>query len=392
MIPSHSTRRRSIAVAAACLSVASLTAGTATVAQAHEHAPRHDRLQKTLQNLVRDDGFPAAIATVRDSSGRSRSLAAGVQNVRTGAPAKADGRVRLGSNSKTFVSVVVLQLVAEGKVRLDAPVETYLPGVVRGPDYDGRHITVRQLLQHTSGLPDYVVSVLGDSFASVQHTYYDPHDLLAAAFKQKADFPAGTSWTYSNTNYVLLGLLVQRVTGRPLGEEITSRILHRIGLHNTYFPTPGDQRIIGPHPHGYDADQPGQPLRDVTVMDPSWGWSAGSMIGTPSDLNRFFRALLDGRLLPAAQLREMKTTVSTHGGLWAGARYGLGLISTPLTCGGLAWGHGGDIEGYETRDAATTDGRAVTIAVTALPAALPNSMSIGLDPIKAVDTALCSVS
>jgi D-alanyl-D-alanine carboxypeptidase len=367
-----------------------LVSSAVVMAAAPAEATTKPQLHAGLARLVAQDGFPGAEAVVRDPDGHWTSTTAGVGDVATGARVPANGRVRLGSNSKVFVATVMLQLVAQGKVRLDAPVETYLPGVVRGPDYSGKHITVRELLQHTSGLPDYVPVVLGPKFADVQHRYFDPYELLSAAFGQKALFKAGTSWEYSNTNYVLAGLIVQRVTGRPLGEEIQRRILTPLHLKDTTFPAPGSQAIPGQHPHGYDADKAGQPLRDVTVMDPSWGWSAGSMIGTPRDLDTFLLALLHGKLLPKAELAMMQHTVSTHGRLWPGARYGLGLISTPLSCGGLAWGHGGDIEGYETRDAVGPSGRAATLAVTALPAALPSSMPAAFDVIAGLDTALCA--
>jgi D-alanyl-D-alanine carboxypeptidase len=110
------------------------------------------------------------------------------------------------------------------------------------------------------------------------------------------------------------------------------------------------------------------------------------MVATPSDLNRFFAALLDGKLLKPAQLKQMRTTVDAAAGLWPGARYGLGLISTPLSCGGLAWGHGGDIPGFETRDAVTEDGRAATVAVTTEPQTEASALHV----IDAVDDALCA--
>ncbi len=176
---------------------------------------------------------------------------------------------------------------------------------------------------------------------------------------------------------------MQRVTGRPLAEEITTRVIDRLGLRHTSFPPVGEQRIREPHPHGYHVFGTGAPV-DVTELDPSWGWAAGQMVATPSDLNAFFGALLDGKLLPAAQLAEMKRTVPAE--MWPGARYGLGLVSMPLSCGGLAWGHGGDIPGYETRGAATEDGRAATVAVTMLPPSDEAEAHVR----QVVDTALCS--
>jgi D-alanyl-D-alanine carboxypeptidase len=351
------------------------------VAQPVSAAPR-DPVRPLVRSLVADSGFPGALAAVRDRDGRSRNLTAGVGDLRTGARVPVDGQVRIGSNTKTFVAVAVLQLVAERKVALDEPVETYLPGLVKGEGIDGRRITVRQLLQHTSGLPNYTEFMGLDDFFEVQHTYLEPRELLDVALAHPADFAPGAKFAYSNTNYVVAGLLIQKVTGRPLIEVLTERVIRRAGLRHTYFPAVGEQGIREPHPHGYHPDKAGK-LRDITTLDPSWGWAAGQMIATPSDLNTFFRALLGGRLLPAEQLRQMRTTVEAD--LFPGARYGLGLVSVPLTCGGLAWGHGGDIPGYETRGGVTEDGRAATVAVTSLPAGEDQAEAV----LKVVDTALC---
>jgi D-alanyl-D-alanine carboxypeptidase len=347
------------------------------------HGGQGDVVQQRLDGLVRDDKFPAALAAVRGRDGRIRNYTAGVADLRTKAKVPVDGQVRIGSNTKTFTSVVTLQLAGEGKIDLDQPIETYLPKLIRGDGIDGRHITVRQLLQHTSGLPNYT-NFLQNGILPYQHTYFEPRQLLDMALEQKADFAPGAKWEYSNTNYLVAGLLIEKVTGRPLIEEITKRVIDRIGLRHTYFPNVGDQTIREPHPKGYGRDDPSKPLTDVTEMDPSMGWAAGQIISTPSDLDRFFTALLAGKLVPPAQFAQMRTTVPAPE-LGTGVRYGLGLASTPLSCGGLSWGHGGDIDGYSTSDAATDDGRAATIAVTDLPT---DTTKIG-HLLAAVDTALC---
>ncbi|WNM49953.1 serine hydrolase domain-containing protein [Kitasatospora sp. CM 4170] len=342
-------------------------------------AGRPDVVQQGLNALVRDDGMPAALASVVDRDGRTRTYTAGVGDVARGSKVPGDGQVRIGSNTKTFTAVVALQLVGEGRIDLDATVDTYLPGLVRGDGIDGRRITVRQLLQHTSGIPDYEGRL---DEAALQYQYFEPRDLLDIALRYKADFAPGDRFAYSNTNYVLAGLIVQKVTGRPVAEEIDRRVVQRIGLRHTYFPAPGDRTVREPHPHGYRRDSADGPLRDFTEMDPSAGWAAGQMISTNSDVNRFFTALLDGRLLPAAQLAQMRTTVPIGD---TGAGYGLGIISRPLSCGGVYWGHGGDIPGYETRGGVTDGGRAVNVAVTTVP---PDAAATKhVDGV--VDAALC---
>ncbi|MCI3928891.1 serine hydrolase domain-containing protein [Streptomyces sp. AN091965] len=343
---------------------------------------RPDGVQSSLNTLVKDDGLPAALATVKGRDGRTRTYTAGVGDLATGAKVPLDGQIRAGSNTKTFTAVVVLQLVAEGKVRLDEPVETYLPGLLRGDGIDGHRITVRQLLQHTSGLPEYLDK---DSVLTDPTRYYEPRELLDAALAQKAHFAPGTKWEYNNTNYLLAGLIIQKVTGRPLGEEITKRVIDRIGLRHTYFPTPGDMTIRKAHPKGYHRDSDGS-LRDYTELDPSWGWAAGAVVSTNSDLNRFFSALLKDKgnpLLKSAQRKQMRTTVRADE-IGPGVRYGLGLVSRPLSCGGLYWGHGGTIPGYYTAGGATDDGRSANIAVTMIP-----SDASGQRVEATVDAALC---
>jgi D-alanyl-D-alanine carboxypeptidase len=341
-------------------------------------------VQQTLDDLVSKDKFPAALASVQDRDGRTRDYTAGVADLETKSEVPADGYVRIGSNTKTFTAVTVLQLVGEGKVKLDKPVETYLPGLLRGDGVDGRRITVRQLLQHTSGLPEYT-DFLAKGALPFQHTYFQPRELLDMALKKKAAFAPGTKWLYTNTNYIVAGLLIEKVTGRPAIEEITKRTIDRLGLRHTYFPNVGDERLRTPHAKGYHRDDPSKPLTDLTVFDPSSAWTAGQMVSTPSDLNRFFTAVLDGKLLKPAQLKQMRTTVKVPE-IGPGGGYGLGLSSVKLTCGGTAWGHGGAIPGYYTTNAATDDGRAAAIAVTHLPTTVPARANVE----KALDTALCA--
>ncbi|WP_188295793.1 serine hydrolase domain-containing protein [Streptomyces sp. CBMA156] len=373
-------RRRGTAATVTAVAAA-VVAGILAPAAASA-APRPDVVQQRLDALVQKDGVPAALATVKGRDGRTRTYTAGVGDVATKAKVPVDGQVRIGSNTKSFTSVVVLQLVAEGKVDLDASVDTYLPGLVRGDGFDGRNITVRQLLQHTSGLPEYVNR---EGVLNNPKQYLEPRELLDVALAQKAHFAPGTQWEYNNTNYLLAGMIIQKVTGRPLGEEITKRVIDRIGLRHTYFPVPGDMTIHEAHPKGYQPAADGS-LRDYTELDPSWGWAAGAMVSTNTDLTRFYGALLGGRLLPAAQLAQMRTTVPADS-IAPGVRYGLGLMSRPLSCGGLAWGHGGAIPGYETFGGTTEDGRSVNIAVTTITG--DGGGEGGKHADQAVDEALC---
>ncbi|ANN17959.1 serine hydrolase [Amycolatopsis orientalis] len=379
---STTTVRKGVVV----LTVAGLM-GTAWTTAAEAAPSGGQELRKSLDSLVSQEKFPAALASVTNR-GRTTSLVAGSSRIDRRVPVPRDGSVRAGSNTKTFTAIVVLQLVAEGKVDLDAPIDKYLPGLVRGEGIDATKITIRQLLQHTSGLPDYTEHLGLGEFERIQHRFFHPHDLLAAALAHPAKFAPGTKWEYSNTGYLLAGMVIEKVTGRPVQEQITERVIRKAGLRHTYWPQPGDQTIQGPHPQGYaiGSATSGEVI-DVTELDPSWGGAAGQLISTPSDLAKFFRVLLDGALLPREQLAEMRKTVDAP--LFPGARYGLGLMSNPLSCGGVYWGHGGDIHGFETRGGATEDGRTVGLAVTAMPGTFGDGERGSAAVMATVDTAFC---
>ncbi|MFC3892289.1 serine hydrolase domain-containing protein [Lentzea rhizosphaerae] len=359
------------------LAVAMLCSGTAMAAPG-------DQVQKQLDGLAKE--FPAALATVTEANGRAVQYTSGTSELGKRVPVPRNGQVRAGSNTKAFVATVVMQLVGEGKVELDKPINHYLPGAVK----DDR-ITVRQLLNHTSGLANYTQYLGLDKFEEVRHRYLEPYELLNVGNAHPVTNEPGAKFKYSNTNYVLLGLLIQKVTGRPVAENVDQRIVRKLGLKDTYWPGVGDETIRGRHPHGYAKTANG--VEDVTELDPSWGWAAGQIISTTTDLNTFYRGLLKGDLLKKAQLDEMQKTVDTAGEMWPGVEYGLGIASSPLTCGGRYWGHGGDIHGFETRGGVAPNGKAFSVAVTALPGTLQDTPEEAAkahdDVLSTVDKALC---
>nr|WP_176573580.1 serine hydrolase domain-containing protein [Nonomuraea pusilla] len=303
-----------------------------------------------LEKIVAGKGATAALARVSDG-GRTWSATAGVRDIERGGRPSPNGHFRIGSVTKTFVATVVLQLVDEGKVRLDDPIDQHLPGLVP----DGERITVRGLLNHTSHLYDYM-SEPGYSTnrwrGDARFRSYQPRELLKVAFAKK--LPDDGKWHYSNTNYVVLGLLVEKLTGHPYGEEVTRRILRPLGLRHTMVP--GDRAgLPSPHAKGYE---PLPDLVDATRMNPSLDWAAGEMISTAADLERFMSALLGGRLTSEASLRAMRTTVETG----AGFRYGLGLQAYPLPCG-TVWGHSGELIGYLTFVFRSDSGTSMTLSI-----------------------------
>lgn len=379
--------RRAVTAAATVLVAANSLTAVAPAAQAQ---PRPDVVQQGIDQLVGPERHPGALAAVRDRSGRTRHYTAGTGDLRTGAKVPIDGEVRIGSASKMFAAVVVLQLVAEGKVDLDASVEKYLPGLVHGRNVDASRITVWQLLQHDSGLPDYTDTLFTGVGDLLKHrdVYFEPRELLDLANAREDGRPSGGGWSYSNTNYVLAGMIAQRVTGRPFNELVTTRIIQRIGLRHTYAPAVGESDLRGKHPQGYQLNTSTGRLDDITRIDTSWGWAAGQLVSTPGDLNAFLRALLDGKLLAPAQLDQMRTTIPLAQDAPADTGYGLGVFRIPLSCGGVAWGHGGDITGFSTVNGATEDGRAATVVVTSLTGSVKDP-SVAADRSTLLDTALC---
>ncbi|MFG2569889.1 serine hydrolase domain-containing protein [Streptomyces sp. NPDC048567] len=250
-------------------------------------------------------------------------------------------RFRAGSVTKSFVAVVVLQLAAEQRLRLSDPVERHLPGLIRGHGNDGRRITLRALLGHTSGLYDYT-----DDATAL------PLSAAAAVRTATAHRPAAApgTYAYSNTDYAVLGLVVRSVTGHSYATEIRRRIIAPLGLTGTSLP---GSRTPLPAPHGraYSRPASGGGLTDVTELDPRPAGAAGELISTLPDLNRFYAALLDGRLLRPAQLAALLNTSATDG------VYGLGVYPERLSCGVTVWGHNGRIAGSYVRTATTRDGR-----------------------------------
>ncbi|WP_460695892.1 serine hydrolase domain-containing protein [Nocardia thraciensis] len=348
-----------------------------------EDQPSYVEVRNVLHRLTTADGAPGALLEVRDAQGRRTVLTSGVADIETRAPMSGDERFRIGSMTKTFTATVVLQLVGEQRVALDAPVEQYLPGTIRGNGNDGHDISVRQLLQQTSGLPDYLDYLPLEQVLSNPLVHHDPLELLNLALAHPRQFPPGTAWQYSNTNYLLAGMLIEKVTGRPYEEAIEQRIVRPLGLRGTSVP--GDEPSIpGDHPQGYGRQGESGPI-DLTEFNPSIAVFGGGIISSAADLNRFLDALVNGGLLRAPELREMMATRPT--GNSHSDAYGLGLQSTPLPCGGLHWGHDGGIPGYQTMGATTTDGRSATIMVNLHPG---ETDAQNADIRTALATALCT--
>ena len=373
--------RTSPVLLAAALGVAvALVAGTATLwprdhptiapagapaPAATQPAPDPATLQRLVDGVV-EAGAPGAVAVVRTGQ-RTWQGVSGRGDLTARRPPRPTDRFRIGSVTKSFVATVVLQLAGEGRLSLDDNLERWLPGAVP----HGERITIRQLLNHTSGLYDYTDELLPpladmparQALRQMAARNFRPRQLVAIATRHRPLFAPGTRFAYSNTNYILLGLVVERVTGDQLAVQLHQRILAPLKLADTELPGT-QQHLRGRHVHGYappdrawlPSDGPAG-LVDVTQTNPSWSWAAGAMVSSTPDLARFYQALLGGRLLDPGLLEAMRTTVDASEQFGAGAGYGLGLLRLPLGCDGQVWGHGGELPGYATvafssRDAA----------------------------------------
>ena len=324
--------------------------------------PHTTKIQRTLDEMV-SEGLTGVEATI-SIDGDVTQMVAGVGNRRTEAPYPRDARVRIASVTKPFTSALVMLLVGAGEVDLDAPIERYLPGLLHGPGIDPEAITVRQILQHRSGLPEYAEEPEVTRPRSTNHPRtFTPHDLIELALRHPAQFPPGTKMVYTGTNFVVAGMLVEKVTGTTLSTALRDRLAEPLGLEETYLPNPGDRSLPRPHPHGYETAA-GR-TTDVTGLEPSGPWAAGGMVSTGADLDRFLTALVQGDIIAPAELREMQRTVPM--GL-PGVRYGLGLMRIRLSCDVVAWGHAGDVPGFMTMAGATADGtRAATFVMNEMP-------------------------
>jgi D-alanyl-D-alanine carboxypeptidase len=278
--------------------------------------------------------IPGAMIYVDDPAQGCWTTAMGLGNLASREPMQVHNSMRIGSITKTFTATVILQLVDQHKLRLDDPVSKYQPEVP-----NGAHITIRQLLNMTSGLFTYDndEGFVQENFGTDPYKVWTPQELLAIAFKHPPYFAPGKGWHYDNTNYILLGLIVEQLTHLPAEQAFQRYILRPLGLHQTSLPPLSSSAIPDPHAQGYSygTNFTGKgPTRNVTDWNPSWGWTAGSMISTLHDLQIWAKALATGRLLSAATQKQRLTWVNG---------YGLGVADF----GGFL-GHNGQIPGFES--------------------------------------------
>lgn len=326
-----------------------LTAIAAGIALAISVTPAHadPAVQPVLDQYLAQAGPGAAVHT------GSGTYTSGTGKINEQRPITRDHHFRIGSQTKTFTAAVVLQLVDEHAVELDAPIARYLPGVVTG-NYNGDVITVRQLLQHTSGL----VRDVRDAKAGPDGTFALA-ELVRSSMDEPAQSAPGAAQNYSNIGFLVLGLLIERLTGKQAGDAITERIISPLGLTETRFPAPGNRTLKSPFLNGYLGGRLGQLFfwteATTTVELSSWS-TAGAIESTLDDLRRFYRALVDGQVVSPAALAEMRRTFGPADA------YGLALVKMPLSCGVTAWGHNGALTtGHYSFTLVTDDGRFASV-------------------------------
>jgi D-alanyl-D-alanine carboxypeptidase len=316
-------------------------------------------LQQALDGVVAA-GAPGAAVLVRHGD-RTKRLGSGLGNLAPQTPMRADDRFRIGGLTKSFTATVVLQLVGETKLALDDTVEKWLPGIIS----NGDAIHIRQLLNHTSGIYDYAsdMAYLAPYYSRDLTYVFDPLTGVQIAADHGPLFAPGTQLSYSNTNYILLGMIVEAVTGNTIAAELERRLFEPLGLNDTSFPTLSE--IDGSHTHGYLFLDDG-PF-DVTAWSPSGSGAAAAIVSSADDVARFYRALIRGRLLPRALLKSMQTIdpVATGGvpdaGILGGG-WGLGLLRESFPCA-EAWGHDSEIPGYMTAAWSSRNGNRQVVVV-----------------------------
>jgi D-alanyl-D-alanine carboxypeptidase len=317
------------------------------------------------------DGVPgdaASSISVRvEEGGAVWTGAAGVSDLASQAPVDPAGYFRIGSVSKSFTAALVLILVDQGLIDLDTPFQEYLPDILAPADDP---ITVRHLLQHTSGLADYELRVGMDNPAAIveqRDRTYPLDELIALALDQPRLFAPGTNQAYASTNYLLLQALIEQVTGESYGAALQRLVLDPAGLTQTFAPG-SDPALPEPYAHGYiTLPQHGESTPvDISAWNASVAAASGELVSTLADLSTFLKALLAGEIVPAPLLDEMLTRFP-DAQLGPGAAYGLGITLLEMPCDVTIYGHGGSVPGYGTQLYSTRDGsRSLALSITTL--------------------------
>ena len=345
-------RNRRLPIVAAALAVLSGWTGAAKQQAPAPQAQLSARIGAYLDEWRGSAAFPGASVGIVLPDGTAFGVVSGVSDRASGTPMKVDDLLLAGSTGKTFFAAVAVQLIERGTLDLDAPISKYLgtrPWFPRLPN--AKDITVRHLMTHSSGIVRYEMDPKFTSDLRAQpDKAWKPEEQIAYQLDARPPFAAGQGWDYSDTNYIVLGMIVEGITGKPFYDEIRTRFLAPLKLTRVVPST--NRRIPGLIP-GYAGprDPLGLPdemmVKGELVINPQFEWAGGGFATSPLDLARWGRELYAGRALsPAA--RKIMLDAAVPARLGPETKYGLGVIVRPATPVGLAWGHSGFFPGYQT--------------------------------------------
>jgi D-alanyl-D-alanine carboxypeptidase len=315
------------------------------------------RLQGILDQDLNRLKIPGMQAYVRTADGKTWSGASGTTDLGRKRVFQPDDILRVGSVTKTFTAVVILKLVEEGALNLEDPLSKWYPDFPNAGS-----ITIRQLLNHTSGIPEYIPKILMKSI--IPFTYWQPQEIVEIAAREKSLFPTGSAFSYSNANYVLLGLIAEKVTGKTTVELLHEMIIDPLSLQHTYF-VPYEKAPAALVP-GWDRDLSHFPgMLDIGVKNTSWAtgaYTSGALASNAGDLATFYNNLFDGALLSPAMMKEMTAFIDApNPGFDEQTGYGLGLMQVDID-GKELIGHVGEFMG-STAIAMVSPGEKYTIVV-----------------------------
>ncbi|KMO99779.1 beta-lactamase [Streptomyces roseus] len=290
------------------------------------------QLDDAVRKVMDEAKVPGVMVSLSAPGKGSYVRTFGVADKATGAPIRTDMNMRIGSVTKTFTVTALLQLVDQGKVRLDDPIGMYVAGVPNGD-----RITLRQLAEMRSGLFNYSEDEgFFKALTTDPRRPFTPQELLAYSFKHPVLFQPGAKFYYCNTNLILLGLVVEKQSGQKLDDYINEKVVRPAGLHHTLFPVGAE--FPKPHSQGYTDQTASGKTEDAADWNPSWGWAAGAMISDLDDLKAWTKVMATGTLLkPATQAERLKVVEALPG-----TGYGLGIFNVQ------GWiGHNGSLPGYQ---------------------------------------------
>lgn len=318
-----------------------------TVDPARRDSDTQRSIQQILDKAAYTYKIPGSIIAIRDDLGKTWTTTNGYADVAMRTPIRPNMYFRMGSNTKTFVATLILQLVDAGKLSLDDTANKYLSAEMQAymPAYDGNRITIRHLLSHTSGIANFTIDgAWGNAFIAEPYKQYFPQELLLIGNSHASDAtaPAFGSFYYSNTNYILLGMIIRKVSGMVYEDAVVNGIAVPQGLSSTLVPLLGDATIPVPFSRGYWEDGETGTLHDVTVRDSSTVWASGNMITSIADLAKWGELLGKGTLLSSGlQAQRLQyVPMSDH------LSYGLGIVKDT---GANLIGHQGGMIGYTSQ-------------------------------------------